>query len=56
MRISLVGRLRDIKVQFLRRLEIERIREFQEILWVAYSERGSPGYWDGRENFGIFRR
>ena len=43
-RMSLAGRLRDQKVRLLRRLEIERIRESQEMFLVAKSERGSPRY------------
>jgi hypothetical protein len=43
-RIVLAGRLREWKVQVLRRLEMESRRESQEILWVVESERGRPRY------------
>jgi hypothetical protein len=45
-----------MKVQKLRRLEIERIREFQEALRATEFVRGNPRYLDGREHRGISKR
>jgi hypothetical protein len=40
--MSLAGRFRVLKVQELRRLEMERRRESQEIFQATKSVRGTP--------------